>query len=255
MTAGVLWSASSATPAADGDFYVGLSGIAERLDTSYDKTVVNTDPSPRSGDVFYDGDSADDWEFGYGFLLGYRLPLAANDRLYLSAEFDAKLHDVTARGRLAGAGDSATLNQLGESWPDEWSLNKDKSYGLTLKLGASPGILRSWLGESSLYLLAGVRRVEAKFGIAYEGCFRVAPLCGPQELEAGGLRRNEDFIAWTGGLGLEKSLGEHLALQGELRYTGYAAEDWLSFDLDGIHVPVELDGEDLDLSLNLILYF
>ena len=255
LLAGVLSSVAGVAPAAEGRFYLGVSGTAEQFDTSYDKSVINTPPSPRSGDVFHDGDSADDWDIGLGLLLGYRLPLGAGESFFLSAELDARLHDVTTRGRLAGAGDSATRNQLGESWPDDWSLEKERSYGLTLKLGANPGFLRPVLGETSLYLLAGLRLIDTKFEIDYEGCFRPAPLCVPAEFEAGSLSRSQDFVAWTGGVGLEKRFGERLALQGEVRYTGYADEDWLSFDLDGIQVPAELDGDDLDLSLNLILFF
>ncbi|MCE2390755.1 MAG: outer membrane beta-barrel protein [Proteobacteria bacterium] len=255
LLAGVLCSAAGAAHAADGRFYIGASGTAEQFDASYDKSVINTPPSLRSGDVFHDGDSADDWDIGLGLLLGYRLPLGADGSFFLSAELDAKLHDVTTRGRLEGVGDSATRNQLGESWPDDWSLEKERSYGLTVKLGADPVFLRPFLGETSLYLLAGLRLVDTKFEIEYDGCFRVAPLCVPAEFEAGSLSRSQDFVAWTGGVGLEKRFGEHLALQGEVRYTGYADEDWLSFDLDGIQVPAELDGDDLDLSLNLILFF
>ena len=254
LLAAALWGASAAATASDGGFYAGVSGIAERIDASYDKTVVNTPPSPRGNRVFSDGDSADDWKFGHGFLAGYRLPLAKSG-FFLSGEIDAKFHDVAARGRLAGAGDSDRRNQLGESWPDGWQLAKDKSYGLTLKLGFRPRFSWPGLGEASLYALAGVRRVEAEFGVDYEGCFRPAPPCTPAEFQKGSLRRDEEFVAWTGGLGLEKPFGESLALQGEVRYTGYAAEDWLSFDLDGIKVPAELDGDDLDFSLNLVWYF
>ena len=41
-------------------------------------------------------------------------------------------------------------------------------------------------------------------------------------------------------------------MQGELRFTEYSQEDWLSFSLNGIEVPAELDGDDLELSLKLI---
>ena len=56
---------------------------------------------------------------------------------------------------------------------------------------------------------------------------------------------------------LEKMFGSRLGLRGEVRYTGYLAEDWVSFNLkdEGVFVPVRVDNDEVNLSLTLAWYF
>ena len=130
-------------------------------------------------------------------------------------------------------------------------MNKHRSYGLTLKVGARPAMLGTFMQNASLYALAGLRRVKTDFRLNYLGCLE--PLdCAAGEFARGTRSLDQDFTAWTLGAGIEKRLGERLAVQGELRFTQYLQEDWLSFNLNGIEVPVELDGDDLDLAVTLI---
>ena len=58
--------------------------------------------------------------------------------------------------QLQGVGTSPGRNQLGESWLDQWSLERDRSYGFTLKVGGNPEILKS--RGASLYALGGPPR-------------------------------------------------------------------------------------------------
>lgn len=236
---------------ADTGFYVGVGGVAERFAASYDKTVVNRLPSPRAGQVHRDGGSGDDWAFGAGVFLGYRVGLG--ETLYLRAEVDAQLQRPSVASRLAGVGESPGRNQPGESWPDDWTMTKDRSLGLTFKLGGRPPL--PLLPDTSLYLLAGVRRVETDFRLDFHGCL-LATDCSGAAFESGTLTVQRKLAAWTAGVGLDRAIGDNLAIQGELRYVGYLPDDWLSFGLrNGVTVPVELSGNEVAAGVNLVWKF
>ena len=200
LLAGAILASPSAvgTALADaGRFYLGITGTPEWLDTSYKKTVDNTSPlnmTSQSGKVHRDRDSADATGYGFGLLAGYRWPLLDQGRLFLDSEFDIAFHGESTRGRLKGIGESEGRNQMGESWPDEFT--------------------------------------------------------------TGATTHNENFTAWTSGAGLEKMFGSRLGLMGEVRYTGYLAEAWVSFNLkdEGVFVPVRVDNDEVNLSLTLAWY-
>lgn len=142
--------------ARNGQFYFGITTATEWLDTSYDKTVDNTDPSndfPNKGNIYHDKDSTDGWVYGFGILAGYRMPIGQSG-VFISGEIDAATHNGKVEGRLNGEGTSEGRNQLGENWPENWNFQKEQSYGLTLKLGGSPEFLQ--LYEADLYTIAGV---------------------------------------------------------------------------------------------------
>ncbi len=239
----------------EGRFYVGGAATVEWLDASYGKIVENRPPSPQGSRVFRDEGSADKTGYGFGFLAGYRLPLNERGLFYLGGEVDVTLHDGTARGRLDGAGTSPGRNQLGESWPDSWSFSKDMSYGLTLRLGVRPEFLQVWEHDASVYVLAGVRQVKTRFKIGFHGCLEPTSCPTPAQFTSGTQSHKLSFNAWTTGFGLEKMIGPHAALQGEVRYTGYPNKNWTSFDLDGIRVPVDVDNEEVNLLLKMVWYF
>lgn len=236
---------------ADAGFYIGAGGVAERFAASYDKTVVNELPSPRAGQVHQDGGTGDDWSLGAGVFLGYRIGLG--ETLYLRAEVDAQLQRPSAAGRLAGVGESPGRNQPGESWPDDWTMTKDRSFGLTFKLGGRPPL--PLLPDTSLYLLAGVRRVEADFRLDFYGCLLDTD-CASASFEGGNLAVQRELSAWTAGIGLNRAIGDNLAIEGELRYVGYLPDDWLSFALrNGVSVPVELGGNEVAAGVHLVWKF
>lgn len=239
-----------------GRFYVGVQVPVERVDASYDKTVDNTHPdnmTPRRGMVFHDRDSDDTFAYGIGFLAGYRIPLHTEDGFYVSGEIDLAFHGGQVKGQLRGIGNSAGRNQPGESWPDRWSFEKDRSYGFTIKLGGSPGVLRSW--DTSVYVLGGIRLIQAQFTNHSNGCLEPRT-CSPDEFTSGTNSRDLDYTAWTYGAGVEKMLSEHLGLRFETRYTQYNSKRWVEWFSDvGVNVPTRVDADDVGLLMSLAWYF
>ncbi len=170
LAASGLAGLADAALAQPGGPYVGVTGIAARPRVSYEKTVDNTaaaNVSPSRGQVYRTDGAA----YAAGFLAGYRLPLGAGGA-YLSPEVDVALGGGAVRGRLAGAGFSEGRNQLGGAWPEAWSLEATRGYGLTLRLGAGVG------SDAGVYGLAGLRRLEAMLTADFTGCFDFT-LCSP----------------------------------------------------------------------------
>ena len=265
-------SPSSAFALQEG-FHIGISASAEDLDASLSKTVDNTHPmnsTPSSGRTFQVRDSDTKTTSGLGLLAGYSFRL--NDRgLYLSAEVDLTYHSGKVRSRLRWIRDSEARERAGrdpdfpltgESWPDDWTFEKDYSYGLTLRLGGQPDFLASMLGPGSgLYALLGIHRTEAEYVNTYEGCLASAGCPEGREdasYTRGSDRTDLDFTSWSAGIGLHAPVGDRLGIQIEAHYTDYDEEDLLL--LDGasepyVRVPQTLDAEELGLRLRLLRYF
>ena len=239
-------------------FYVGVQVPVERVDASYDKTVDNTEANnPRRGQVFHDNDSDDTFAYGIGFLAGHRIPLLTKeDGYYVSAEVDIAFHGGQAKGQLPGKGESPGRNQPGESWPDRWSFEKNRSYGFTIKLGGSPGMLRSW--DTSVYVLGGIRLIQAQFQNHYRGCLSDMDCTSTAQPEfvSGTTSRDLDYTAWTYGAGVERMLSEHLGLRVEARYTQYNSKRWVELFSDvGVSVPTRIDADDVGMLMSLAWYF
>ena len=241
-------------------FYVGVQVPVERVNASYDKTVDNTQASnPRRGQVFHDNDSDDTFAYGIGFLVGHRIPLLTKeDGFYISGELDLAFHGGQAKGQLRGVGDSPGRNQPGESWPDRWSFRKNRSYGFTIKLGGSPGVLRSW--DTSVYVLGGIRLIQAQFQNHFRGCLSRVDCTSTDQPEfvagTGTASRDLDYTAWTYGAGVEKMLSEHLGLRIEARYTQYNSKRWVElFEDVGVRVPTRIDADDVGMLMSLAWYF
>ena len=251
LLAGGLFRGLEGTAAAqEAGFHVGVAGMAARPQVFYEKTVDNTDPrnvSPSRGRLYRADDTAAGAAYGAGFLAGYRLPLGAGGA-YLSPEVDVTVGAGALQGRFEGAGFSEGRNQLGESWPEDWSFDAKRSYGLTVRLGAGigPGV--------SLYGLAGLRRLEATFSADYTGCFNVT-LCAPGEFVSGTDVHDEDFTGWTAGAGLEKRLG-NVSIRGEMRYTDHGGSNRIvPYDDLAITVPLAFEADGIGALASLLWHF
>lgn len=239
-------------------FYIGVQVPVERVDASYDKTIDNTQSSnPRRGQVFQDHDSDDTFAYGIGLLVGHRIPLLTKeDGFYVSGELDLAFHGGQVKGQLPGVGTSAGRNQPGESWPDRWSFEKNRSYGFTIKLGGSPGVLQSW--DTSVYVLGGIRLIQAQFTNHYRGCLALRDCTSTNQPEfvSGTDSRDLDYTAWTYGAGVEKMLSEHLGLRIETRYTQYNSKRWSELFSDlGVRTSTSIDADDVGMLMSLAWYF
>lgn len=260
--------------------YIGISAAAEDLDVSVFKTLDNTPDGNMTlsqGKIFTERDSDTKTASGFGFVLGYQRPLR-HGSLYWSGEINLAYHGGKARGRLEGTEDVAareTYNdahdpdlpafsvgpQVGESWPERWTFEKDYSYGVTLRLGGRPEFLTSALGpDAGLYVLAGVHRIETEYVNTSTGCFEVPPArCTSEEdFEASTVRTDRDYTAWTLGMGVQASLAEQIGLQVETYYMDYDSESLVQLDgTEDLRVRAmhELDAEEVGLRMRLLRYF
>jgi hypothetical protein len=262
LAAASLLILAGASVAQERGFYSGYTASAEQFDATFSKSVDNTDPNtlvpePRRGMVFHDTSSADTVDLAVGFLAGYRAPLG-DGGAYLSTEIDVSFHSGEPDGQLAGVGTSPERKQLGESWPDTWSLDKRRSYGLTLRLGFRPESLEA--RDMSLYLLGGVRLFKARFGTTFEGCLTAEP-CSPSEYVSGTDGRDVDPIATTLGLGLEKRFGSgeyarRISLRFEAAYSRYGDESWVAdFPDVGVTVPSTVEADGIGVTVSMVRLF
>ena len=226
-------------------FYLGVTASAAFYDVDYRKGVDSRhagNMSANAGRVVFSSDSADQTTWDAAVLVGYRLGQSP----FLDVEADLVTHRGTASGRLPGAGASPGNDQLGDVWPEDWSLAKDRSYGVTLRVGAEAAGL-----GADLYVLGGLRRLDADFRTAYTGCLLVDG-CPPGQFTAGREQHDEEYDAWVVGAGFEKSLGS-IAIRGEIRYADHgSSERTVPFDEVAVTVPVELAAGEVGLGLGLI---
>ncbi len=260
--------------AMDDGFYIGLSASADNLDAALSKTTGNTHPgnmTPSRGQVFHSRDSDSNTGSGFGVVAGYQCPLHYGN-LYWSGELSLAYHSGKARGQLpwnrdasaraAGGASDPDWAQSGEGWPDAWTFEKDRSYGLSLRLGGQPDFLTAALGEDSgLYILAAIHRIQAELNLSYEGCSADGGCPNGMEDEhysRGTSKEERDYTAWTFGAGIHTSVAEQVALQVEAYHTEYEKE---AFHLiDGSrepHVAISqgVDARETGLRLRLLKYF
>ena len=226
-------------------FYLGVTASAAFYDVDYRKGVDSRhagNMSANAGRVVFSSDSADQTTWDAAVLVGYRLGQSP----FLDVEADLVTHRGTASGRLPGAGASPGNDQLGDVWPEDWSLAKDRSYGVTLRVGAEAAGL-----GADLYVLGGLRRLDADFRTAYTGCLLVDG-CPPGQFTAGREQHDEEYDAWVVGAGFEKTLGS-IAIRGEVRYADHgSSERTVPFDEVAVTVPVELAAGEVGVGLGLI---
>ena len=262
--------AGAAAPAAAAQtqtgFYAGLTGTAMAFDGRYGKGTYRVDASGARGAGFRSHDDADDALYGLGAMLGYRWELPG-DGVWLSAEFEWLSHSGELSGRTpAACGHAPPCEWSGDHWADDWRLEPDSSRGLTLRLGFRAGFLGP---DASLYVLAGVRRVQTERVRAYGGCFTTPwspgaedprADCAPASAVVPGYlptvrsSRRIDFDAWTLGAGAELPLGGAYALQAEARYSDYGRKRQLS-TFPGGESPSALSARTLGLALRVLRYF
>lgn len=240
--------ATTEVGAQEGRFYMGIGLTVDSQDARYHKSVIVGEEFAREDGPTSDSSSADETIYGLGASLGYRWPFFGSGDFYLSGEIDVAYHSGALRGNLSGTG-----RGFPETWPEAWSLEKDYSYGLTLKLG------RILPGDSNLnlYTLAGVRSIRTDLKIKETaGCEPHISPCPPYPSNIFILKHKRDFTAWVLGAGVEKLIGESMSLQLEARYTDYSRKSWSRRFADPyVVIPSALDGDETGLALRLVRYF
>lgn len=239
--------------AVSGGLYFSLAFPAGILGATMQKTVDNTAtntlvPEPRRGMIFHDEVSGDGAVFGVAVTAGYRLPVGGGS-WYVDGDVGVGWNRGSPEARFAGVGVSSDRRQLGESWPDRWTLAKDLSYGATLRFGG--------LGsrELNLYLLGGIRFANATFTNHFNGCFMPDP-CEPSQYRSGTEELDMDFTILRGGLGLEKQLGAAVAIRAEATLSTYGREEWTTpFEDVGVTVYSGMDANERGLSVGLVRRF
>jgi len=250
LAAALLGMGAGTDAVAEDGYYLGISAVAALYDATYDKTVDNTAATNASmlfaGERLAARDSADQLTYDVGLLVGYRGSFGV---LFYSIEGDLTVHRGELSSRFEGVGTTPRRNQVGENWPEDWSLAKDRSYGLTLRVGGKVPIL-----DTSGYVLVGVRRVETDFERSYTGCF-LTRLCEPQEFGTGVEFFDENFNAFATGVGIEQPFGP-ATLRAELRYVFHGEATQLAlFDDLGVRVPTSLDASEIGLGAALLWTF
>ncbi len=227
----------------DGGFYVGVDASLALYEADYLKAVDSRDPanaSANAGRILFSAGAADSATMDAGPVVGFRLALPANP-LYFEIEGDLVTHRGDSSGNLAGTG-----RELGDVWPESWSLAKDRSYGVTARVGVDlPGL------GASIFAFGGVRRVDATFKTSYSGCLLV-DACDSSQITHGQEQHDEEFDAWVAGVGLEKSFAS-LSLRGQLRYVDHGtSERVVRFDQVAVTVPVTLETREIGVGVGLL---
>lgn len=236
---------------AEDGIYVGVSVLGALYDATYDKTVDNTLANNASmlfaGQRLHAEDSEDRVTYDAGVLVGYRGSLGV---LFYGIEGDWTTHQGTVSGHLEGVGTTPLRNQVGENWPEDWELAKNKSYGLTLRVGGEVPLI-----DTTAYVLVGIRRVQADFSKSYFGCLLTGTLCEPSQFQTGSEFFDENFNALSVGAGIEQPLA-NFVVRAELRYVGHGSADQLVlFDDLGVSVPTRLEASEIGLGVGLLWTF
>lgn len=243
--------AAQTADANDGRFHIGFQTAIADAEPEFGRVFHNHTQAVPSGlgRVLRDRDEDSEALAGAGPLLGYRRTFAGG--LFLEAELDVTVYGGAVRGQLAGVGISPGRNQAGESWPYHWHFEKDHSFGLTLRLGNRPALLHALVGsDSSLHLLAGVRRARNNFGYRSRGC-TLGGGCTDDQYVGGTPHWDFYQTGWFFGGGLEAPLGADFALRGELRHTRYEKHRWGQYFPEIANV-FRLDMRETELALALI---
>ena len=219
--------------------YLGFGAAVDNQDFTYGKTVYT---EARPDEVTSAESSADQTLSTLGLLAGYRWQLPGNRGMHLSAEFDVAWHPNELEGHLQGTGYTWT-----DTWPEDWWLQRNTSYGVALRLG---GLLQR--SDFDLYVLAGLRRVSAEFTITETGCPGPDLQCPPTPLASYTDEVDRRLSAWMLGAGIERSLSERFALQVEVRVIDYRRDSWDRLFEGGVIIPSTINGRETGLAVRLI---
>ncbi|MCY3728178.1 MAG: hypothetical protein OXF97_04145 [Nitrospira sp.] len=153
-------------------------------------------PSYPDGSEVAGSDRARDGFNAFSANLGYRAFLS--DRVYLSGELEGAVYSNAVQGFMEGTytGDERPI-PAEHVFPGAWKVNKNHSLGFNARLGYVPRGF-AFLGEGrSVYLISGVKWLDATFEIAIDN------FGAGDEAIRSVTRKKRDATPWLIGGGLE----------------------------------------------------
>lgn len=215
--------------------YYGASATMQQAEVLYEKTIRSRFDAPdrASGEVSTT-DEVTDRPLQWDGLVGFRINFADGTQfLALQAELALTGDDIS--GRLSGAGQSTNLDQIGDAWPEDWSLETSRSMGAIAKYGITRSVFGTF--DVSMYGLAGVRQTKIDFFSSFRGCF-VAIDCTEEDFRTTTQSFDPEVNLLVAGVGLETGINRKTALQFEVRYVEDFKDEWVA----------EFSGEDWDVN-------
>ena len=188
-------------------------------------------------------DSANDGFNAFSANLGYRAFLS--DRVYLSGEIEGAVYSNSVQGFLRGTYTGPTRRIPSQHvFPGAWKVDKNHSFGFNARLGYVPQGL-AFLGEGrSVYLISGVKWLNATFESAYDNRGDGAAAI------RGVVRKTRDAVPWLIGGGLEFGSSKN-RFDVRIHYSNwsmdYASGDGLTEQ--SAHVPLNFEVDEVGISL------
>lgn len=227
--------------------FVGVRFGHELADANYAKSVHYyagaLRPPLEDGSVIAGKDSANDGFNAFSANLGYRAFLS--DRVYLSGEVEGTVYSNAVQGFFRGTYRGNT-NPIPSQhvFPGAWSVEKNHSIGFNARLGYVPQGL-AFLGEGrSVYLISGVKWLDATFEAAYDNFGH------GDEAIRGVTRKTRNAVPWLIGGGLEFGSSKN-RFDVRIHYSSwsmdYASGDGLTEHT--AYVPNTFDVDEVGISL------
>ena len=227
-------------------FFVGVRFGHELAEIEYAKTVhynAGVLPSHPDGSVVAGSDRARDGFNAFSANLGYRAFLS--DQVYLSGEVEGAVYSNAVQGFFEGTytGNERPIPSQ-HIFPGAWKVEKNHSIGVNARLGYVPRGL-AFLGKGrSVYLISGVKWLDATFEAAIDN--------GGVGADAirGMTRKTRDAVPWLIGGGLEFGSSKN-RVDVRIHYSSWSM-DYASGDgsqEDSAYVPSTFDVDEVGVSL------
>ena len=228
-------------------FFAGIRFGHELADVNYARIVHYNagvlappleDGSSKAGD-----DSANDGFNAFSANLGYRAFLS--DRVYVSGEVEGAVYSNAVQGFFEGTyTGNESLIPSENVFPGAWKVDKNHSFGFNARLGYVPQGL-AFLGEGrSIYLISGVKWLDATFESDYDNR-------GVGDAAIRGVtRKTRDAMPWLIGGGLEFGSSKN-RFDVRIQYSNWSM-DYASGDgsqEDRAYVPIDFDVDEVGISL------
>lgn len=196
LTAGIL-SFSGVTGASANDtegFFAGVRFGYDLADADYSKNATyNAGVLDAAGSSMTAKDGATDGFTAFMGNVGYRTFLS--DHVYLSGEVEGAVYSSKVGGYLQGTRSNGTISNT-DVFPGAWSVEKNHSLGFNARLGFVPKGL-AFMGDGrSLYVISGVKWLNATFEAAFDNE-------GNDPVIRGVTRKRRNAVPWLIGADLE----------------------------------------------------